>query len=48
MKLWDGKEHSYYYTPFNAEAFGETVSYFERLKEGKIKEIIEVEPRSLG
>lgn len=42
VKLWDGKEHSYYYTPFNAEAFGETVSYFESLKTGKIKEIAEV------
>ncbi|WP_333654317.1 hypothetical protein [Dissulfurispira sp.] len=41
----DGKEPGFYYTPFNAEAFGETVSHFENLKGGKIREIVEVEPK---
>jgi len=45
VRMRDGKEHGFYYTPFNAEAFGETVSYFESLKTGKIKEIEEVYPR---
>ncbi len=44
-RMKDGREMSFYYTPFNAEAFGETVSYFEGLKEGKIKEIEDVQPK---
>ncbi|MDA8387143.1 MAG: HD domain-containing protein [Nitrospiraceae bacterium] len=45
VRMQDGKELSSYYTPFNAEAFGETVSYFEGLKTGKIKGIEEVRPK---
>ena len=45
IRMQDGREISSYYTPFNAEAFVETVSYFEGLKEGKIKEIEEVRPK---
>lgn len=45
VRMRDGREHSFYYTLFNAEAFGETVSYFESLKTGKIKEIADVEPK---
>ena len=44
-RMKDGRELSFYYTPFNAEAFGETVSYFESLKERKIKEIEDVQPK---
>lgn len=47
VRMQDGKELSSFYTPFNAEAFGETVSYFEVLKEGRIKEISEVKPKIL-
>ena len=45
VRMQDGREISSYYTPFNAEAFRETVSYFEELKEGKIKEIEDVRPK---
>ena len=45
VRMQDGKELSSYYTPFNAEAFEETVSYFEGLKAGKIKEIEDVRPK---
>ena len=45
VRMQDGREISSYYTPFNAEAFGETVSYFEGLKTGKIQEIEEVRPK---
>ena len=45
VRMQDGKELSTYYTPFNAEVFGETVSYFEGLKTGKIQEIEEVRPK---
>ncbi|MDA8088819.1 MAG: HD domain-containing protein [Nitrospiraceae bacterium] len=45
VRMQEGREISSYYTPFNAEAFGEKVSYFEGLKEGKIKEIEEVRPK---
>ena len=45
VQMQAGREISSYYTPFNAEAFGEKVSYFEGLKEGKIKEIEEVRPK---
>jgi hypothetical protein len=48
VRSWNGTEHSYYYTPFNAEAFGEVVSYFESLKTGEIKEIAEVVPKVQG
>jgi hypothetical protein len=48
VRMRDGKEHGFYYTPFNAEAFGEAVSYFESLKAGKIKEIAEVSPKIQG
>ena len=44
-RMKDGREMNFYYTPFNAEAFGETVSYFEGLKEGKIREIEDVQPK---
>ncbi|MDA8325671.1 MAG: HD domain-containing protein, partial [Nitrospiraceae bacterium] len=45
IQMQAGREISSYYTPFNTEAFRETVSYFEGLKEGKIKEIEEVRPK---
>ena len=45
VRMKDGREVSFYYTPFVAEAFGETVSYFEGLKEEKIREIEEVWPK---
>ena len=45
VRMKDGREVFFYYTPFVAEAFGETVSYFEGLKEGKIKEIEDVQPK---
>lgn len=48
VKMRDGKEHGFYYTPFNAEVFGEAVSYFESLRAGRIKEIVEVEPKIQG
>ena len=43
VRMRGGPEHSFYYMPFNAEAFGETVSYFEEKKKGRIMEIEEVE-----
>ena len=43
--MQDGREISSYYTPFNAETFRETVSYFEGLKEERLKEIEEVRPK---
>ena len=48
VRMRDDKEHCFYFTPFNAEVFGETVSYFESLKAGKIREIVEVLPRVQG
>ncbi len=45
VRMKDGREHGFYYTPFNAEAFGEAVSHFENLKKEKIKEIAEVLPK---
>ncbi|MDA8163043.1 MAG: HD domain-containing protein [Desulfobacteraceae bacterium] len=45
VRMQDGKELSTYYTPFNAEVFGETVSHLEGLKTGKIQEIEEVRPK---
>ncbi|MDA8091529.1 MAG: HD domain-containing protein [Nitrospiraceae bacterium] len=48
VRMRDGRENSFYYTPFNVEAFGETVSYFEGLKAGKIKEIEDVQPKIHG
>ena len=45
VRMQDGKELSTYYTPFNAEAFGETVAYFEGLKKEKLKEIEDVRPK---
>ncbi|MDA8089521.1 MAG: HD domain-containing protein [Nitrospiraceae bacterium] len=45
IRMLGGREISSYYTPFKAEAFGETVSYFEELKTGKIKEIEEMRPK---
>ena len=46
VRMQDGKELSSFYTPFNAEAFGETVSYFEKQKKGRIMEIEEVRPKT--
>ena len=45
VRMRDGRESAFYYTPFNAEAFGETVSYFEEKKKGRIMEIKEVRPK---
>ncbi len=33
VRMKNGKEHGFYYTPFNAEAFWTAVPYFESLKE---------------
>ena len=43
VRIGYGKEHGFYYAPFNAEAiaFGKAVSYFEGMKTGKIKETAE-------
>ena len=40
----DGKQCNAYFTPFNAEAFADSVSELEELKQGSLKEIIKIEP----
>ncbi len=45
VRMQDGKELAFYYTPFKAEAFGEMVSYFESLKKDTLMKIEEVRPK---
>lgn len=44
VRMKDGKEYRAYYTPFNAEAFAESVSELEILKVGRLKDIEDVYP----
>lgn len=45
VRMRDGKAMKGFYTPFKAEAFAETVSELETIKEGKIRDIIDVSPK---
>jgi hypothetical protein len=46
VRMSDGKEFSKgYYTPFTAEAFGCSVSEFEKIKPGRLKGIVAVVPK---
>lgn len=44
ITMSNGKTIEGYYTPFVVEAFNEKVSFFEALKQKKLKEIVNVEP----
>jgi len=45
VRMKNGSEYKAYYTPFNVEAFGQSVSDFEKLKVGRLRDIEEVYPR---
>ncbi|MGK7344332.1 MAG: HD domain-containing protein [Candidatus Nitrospinota bacterium M3_3B_026] len=45
VRMRDGKTLKGFYTPFRAEAFAETVSELEAIKEGKIRDIVDVSPK---
>ena len=43
-----GSELTYYYTPFDIEVFGESMSYFEGLKAGKGDQGVKAKGREAG
>ncbi len=45
VRMRDGKVLKGFYTPFRAEAFTETVSELESIKEGRIRDIVDVSPK---
>jgi len=45
VRMRDGKTLKGFYTPFKAEAFAETVSQLEAIKEGRIRDIVDVSPK---
>lgn len=45
VRMRDGRTMKGFYTPFKAEVFAETVSQLEAVKEGKIRDIVDVSPK---